>query len=399
MTAITPMERRAVAALASIFSLRMLGLFMILPVFAIYANQLNGVTPTLIGITLGIYGLLQALLQIPFGYASDRFGRKPILIFGFIVFALGSAVAACSNSIYGVIFGRILQGASAVGCVIMALVSDLTRVEVRSRAMAMIGVSIGLSFALAFIIGPVLNEWIGIKGIFWITAGFSLIAILLLVFFVPTPLASVSVSEGSAIPVLALVPSVFKQPQLRALNLGVLVLHASLVALFLKLPLAVKSVGYATGETWQFYVPVFLCALLATALYLWKMEKKTSAKYGIAGMVLMLALSELGVLCFFESGLGLALSLGLFFTAFNSLEASLPSWVVKFAPAGSRGTALGIYSSAQFFGLFLGGLIGGWLDAGYGRIGVLLFCIILAIIWVSVHFTVNFRRERQWQEG
>jgi len=381
MTAISLVERRAILALASIFLLRMLGLFMILPVFSLYANQLNYVTPTLVGVALGVYGLTQALFQIPFGMASDRYGRKPLIIFGLLLFGLGSVIAATSDSIYGVIMGRSLQGASAIGCVIMALVADLTRDEIRMRAMAVIGVTIGVSFALAFVVGPLVSEWAGIRGIFLITAVFSVLAILMLVSMVPSP-PRPSV-EQSLIPVLACIPKVLMLPELRLLNFGVLVLHASLVALFLKVPGAVKALGYTDNQTWQFYLPVFLCALLATAPCLLMIEKKGWVKYGIAGLIGMLIISELGILYFFKWKWGLALSLWLFFTAFNTLEASLPSLVSRFAPAQLKGTALGIYSSAQFLGLFLGGVVGGCLDTYYGMVGVLTFCFTLAVVWLT----------------
>lgn len=380
MTKMISIERRAVTALAGIFSLRMLGLFMILPVFAVYAKQLTYVTPITIGIALGIYGLTQAALQIPFGMASDRFGRKPIIILGLLLFALGSTVAALSDSIYGVILGRSLQGASAIGCVIMALVADLTRDEIRVRAMAMIGITIGLSFALAMVVGPLVSELGGVQSIFWATAILSLVAIGVLVFFVPTP--SNQSLQGDSIPLLTRIPKTFLHPKLGILNFGVLALHASLTALFLKIPLAVQALGYTEGTAWYFYAPIFIVSLLATMPCIILMERKAWVKQGIVVMVLGLAISELGILYFFNVQLGLALSVGLFFTAFNALEASLPSLVSRYALSGCKGTALGIYSSAQFLGLFLGGVIGGWLDGSYGMVAVLLFCILLAVVWL-----------------
>jgi MFS family permease len=391
MTRTTPLERRAVAALAGIFSLRMLGLFMILPVFAIYAKQLSGVTPTTIGLALGIYGLTQALLQIPFGMASDRVGRKPVIILGLLLFILGSVIAAVSVSIYGVILGRCLQGASAIGCVIMALVADLTREAVRIRAMAVIGITIGLSFALAMILGPVFSEIGGVPGIFWTTAVLSVVAIGVLIFVVPNPLpvSSNSSNTNTSIPLLAYLPKLLADRQLKPLNFGVLVLHACLTALFVKMPLIVQSLGFAEGATWRFYLPVFIGSLFATLPCIIVIEKKSWAKPGIVSMILALAISELGILYFSNTVWGLALSLGLFFTAFNVLEASLPSWVSKYADPKTKGTALGIYSSAQFLGLFLGGVIGGWLDGSYGMVAVLLFCISLTVVWLTLILKVD----------
>ncbi len=379
MVAITSIERRAMVSLATIFLLRMLGLFMILPVFAVYAKQLNYVTPTLVGIALGVYGLTQALFQIPFGFASDYFGRKPLILFGLILFAVGSMVAAMSDSIYGIIVGRSLQGASAIGCVIMALIADLTREEVRVRVMAVVGITIGISFALAMVLGPLLSEFGGIKGLFWITAAFSLLAIITLIIFVPTPVDALKNNE--LIPIFHLFPKVLIHPELKILNFGVFVLHASLVALFLKIPIALQGIGFEKNTAWQFYMPVFFSALLATIPGILIFEQKKWVKYGIAIVVLMLAISEVGILYFFKDPIGLAFSIWLFFTAFNTLEAGLPSLVSKAAPVGCKGTALGIYSSAQFLGLFVGGIVGGWLDSYYGVIAVLLFCVTLAVVW------------------
>lgn len=389
MISINPVERTTLLALSGIFSLRMLGLFMILPVFSIYANQLNSVTPFLVGIALGIYGLTQALLQIPFGFASDRFGRKPLIILGLLLFAVGSIIAASSSSIYGIILGRSLQGASAIGCVIMALVADLIREEVRVRAMAVIGITIGLSFAVAMVLGPLLTQYGGVPGIFWMTAVFSVLAIFMLIAFVPTPVRSKA--DPETLPVLAYIPQMLVYRKLLPIYFGVLVLHASLIALFLKIPLAVEAIGFSEGKTWQFYLPVFLCSLLATVPCLLIMEKKTWVKYGLTSLVFLFGIAELGITFFGASGMGLALSLWVFFTAFNTLEASLPSLVSEFAPVGCKGTALGIYSSAQFLGLFLGGILGGWLDAKYGMVGILLFCIILASIWFMWNFQLILR--------
>jgi len=404
MINITAVERRTLLALSGIFSLRMLGLFMILPVFAIYANQLNSVTPFWVGVALGIYGFTQALLQIPFGFASDRFGRKPLIVLGLLLFALGSVIAALSQSIYGVIVGRALQGASAIGCVIMALVSDLVREEVRVRAMAVIGVTIGFSFALAMVLGPLLTQWGGVPGIFWMTAIFAVLAIFTLIIFVPTPtstpvparsIQNFEQQHSEAIPVLAPIPKMLVESTLMPIYFGVLVLHASLIALFLKVPMgvqiAVQKIAFFQDKTWAFYLFVFLGSLLTTIPCLFIMEKKTWVKYGLTGMVFLFGISELGIGLFFESGVGLALSLWAFFTAFNTLEASLPALVSGFAARDSKGTALGIYSSAQFLGLFLGGILGGWLDAKYDMVGIIVFCVILAIIWFMWNFQLILR--------
>jgi len=388
MSISTSIERRAIITVASIFSLRMLGLFMVYPVFAIYAFQLRNSTPVLVGLALGIYGLTQALFQIPFGFASDRLGRKPLIMFGLSLFILGSVIAALSDSIYGVVIGRCLQGMSAIGSVMMALVADLTRETVRARAMAVMGITIGLSFALAMVLGPVLGDWAGVQGIFWLMAVFGALAMLLLWVLVPDP--NRSLGPDLTKPIRASLLKVLANQELLQLNLGVLVLHASLVALFLKIPGTLVELGFEGGTVWRFYLVLIVSSLLtAPPLLLW-LEKKTAANRKVGLLVFTLLLSEGGFYCFHKSMLGVGISLWMFFSAFNCLEASLPSLVSKLASSRERGTALGIYSSVQFIGLFLGGLAGGWLDKDYGMVGVLGFCMMLAMGWL-VSITVNLR--------
>lgn len=388
----TAVERRAVIALAGIFCLRLLGLFMILPVFAVYAEQLSDVTPLRIGIALGIYGLTQALLQIPFGFVSDRAGRKPVIIAGLFIFMIGSLVAALSDSIFGVIIGRSLQGASAIGCVMMALVSDLTQAQHRVWAMALLGITIGISFALSMILGPIFSQLMGVRGIFGLTAIFALLAIGALLLWVPTPPSSAAGSDS--IPVLGDIPKVFAIPSTRVYYFGVFVLHASLVALFLKIPGIIQAAGFKGGESWQFYLPILTGSLVACLPCLWLMEKKKNTSWPLAVVVLMLGLSE-GSLLLAGSVFSVGLSLWAFFTLFNILEASLPSLVSKLSPPHCRGTALGIYSSAQFLGLFIGGIAGGWCDASYGMVGILGFCVALAFTW----FFWILKRGLTWQEA
>lgn len=397
-----PAERLALLILASIYSLRMLGLFMILPVFAIYAHQLNGATPFSIGIALGIYGLTQAIFQIPFGYISDRLGRKPLIILGLMLLSLGSGIAAMSQSIFGVMVGRGIQGMGATGGVIMALLADLTRQEIRLRAMAVIGISIGFSFALAFILGPILYAWLGLPGIFWITAILSLAAILLVIGILPDPkivlevgprigedLGQQKTSGGSA--------EIGREPvgfSIVFLYIGVLVLHASLTAIFLKIPQVIRGLqwnnGFDSSKTWQFYLPVLLASVILTIPIILMIEKTKKIKSWMGLVVLLLGFSELSILLFsplfFPSLLGLSLSMVLFFTAFNVLEASLPSLISKTVVAHRKGTALGMFSALQFLGLFLGGTLGGLVDSWGGLVAVLLFCVILALAWFFLMF-------------
>jgi predicted MFS family arabinose efflux permease len=391
---ITSLERRALLVVTSIFSLRMLGLFMILPVFATYANQLNNTTPLLVGIALGVYGLTQALLQIPFGFLSDRVGRKPVIVGGLLLFAVGSGIAALSDSIYGVILGRSLQGMSAIGCVMMALMVDLTRAQTRVWAMAILGLAIGISFMLAMILGPFLSYFLGVRSIFWLTAVLSLLAIAILVVFVPNREAIVG---GEVIPQFKQLRAVCMQSSLRPLNAGVFVLHAVLVALFLKLPGILERVGVSLEKTGSFYFWVFLGSIIPTALCLFLLEKREKTLQSLAVVILLLACATLGIMAAAKA-FGVALSLVAFFTAFNILEASLPSLVSKLSPATLKGTALGVYSSSQFLGIFGGGIVGGWLDASYGMVGIVLFCMTLTFMWFLWVFTAKWRGVERWQE-
>ncbi len=375
---IQPNEYRAIAALSGIFSLRMFGLFMILPVFAFYAVQLTDSTPILIGIALGVYGLTQALLHIPFGYLSDRFGRKPMVIIGLIIFCLGSMVAAMSDSIQGMIVGRSLQGAGAVGSVVMALLADLTRDEIRLRAMASIGITIALSFGLSFLLGPLLCAQWGLSGIFWITAGLGLLGIVVLLRFVPTPEVKTNKLEERIVPIIH---SDYPE-SITSLYFGVLVLHASLTALFLKIPNIVHALTTIENQYWNFYLPVFGLALVATVPLLLIIEKTKQFKKSLFVMVISLIISEILLFIFQSSLVGLGLGLGLFFTTFNCLEATLPSTLSKMAPVDRRGKVLGIFSTLQFLGLFLGGALGGFLDNWDGEVTVFAFCIILALTWL-----------------
>jgi len=377
----TLVEKRAIATLAGVFSLRMLGLFMLLPVLPLYANQLNNVTPTLIGLALGIYGLTQAAFQIPFGFLSDHIGRRGLILFGLCLLTVGSFIGALSESITGVIVARALQGMGAIGSVVMAMLSDLTGENIRARAMAIIGITIGLSFVLAIVVGPLFSGWFGVRGIFGLTAVLSLVAVVMFLFFIPNTKSNTSDSATKV--VFADIPKAFWNQKLFPLFFGVFVLHASLVALFLKIPLALEQIGLNSTQTWQVYVPVFVTALVITLPALQIIDKVKDPRTFFVGVVILLIASEMGLGYGLEAGYwGVVLSLACYFTTFTILEASLPSWVSKLAPIKIRGTALGIYSSAQFLGFFLGGSIGGWCDTHYGKIGVLTFCFGLGISWL-----------------
>ena len=386
--AMTRAELRSAASLAGIYALRMLGLFMILPVFALYADELEGTTPALAGLAIGIYGMTQALLQIPFGLVSDRIGRKPVIIFGLLVFALGSMMAATADSIQGVIAGRAMQGAGAIAAAVMALTADLIREEHRVKAMAIIGMSIGASFAAAMILGPVLNTWIGVPGIFWLTAVLALLGISVVVLLVPTPVVSRVRRDAEAIP--SQFASVLRDSQLLRLDIGILSLHAILTASFVVLPLALRDqAGLPAARHWEVYLPVLLLSMPMAIPFILQAEKHRRMKQVFVGAILVIALAEFGLYRFHSDLLTIAIMLFVFYSAFNLLEAILPSLIAKMAPPDSKGTAMGFYSSSQFLGAFLGGAAGGWLHGRYGMGSVFLFCALLALVWLIFAATMK----------
>ena len=376
-----PQESRAAFSLAGIYSLRMLGLFLILPVFALYAEHLEGVTPMLVGLAIGAYGLTQALLQIPFGLVSDRIGRKPVILGGLLIFAIGSVVAAMADSIWGVILGRALQGSGAIAAAVMALAADLSRDEHRTKVMAVIGMSIGASFALALVLGPVLNGLIGVPGIFWLTALLALAGMGIVISLVPSPMASQVHSDAEAVP--AQFGRVLSNINLLRLDLGIFVLHLIITSLFLAMPLVLRDlIGMEGSSHWMIYLPVLLLSVMFMIPFIVVAERRNKMKSVFLGAVLVLAIAQIGLYLWHDVIVGLALSLLLFFTAFNLLEATLPSIVSKVAPAASKGTAMGVYSSSQFAGAFVGGVAGGWIHGQFGLGGVFLFGATAALVWL-----------------
>ena len=383
----TALERRATASLAGIYGLRMLGMFIILPVFALYAETLpGGRDHTLVGIALGAYGLTQAILQIPFGWASDRYGRKPTIVVGLLLFAFGSFVAAWAPNIWWTIAGRSMQGAGAISAAVIALTADLTRHEVRTRAMAAIGMTIGATFALSLILGPVLKAWIGVPGIFALTGVLALGAIVVLKRRVPDPdPAHVHPRE----PGLAAFGKVLADGQLLRLNYGIFALHALLMALFVQVPFALRDAGLVAEAHWKVYLPVMVGSVLLMLPLLRAADRPARSKAVFMGAVLILLVGQI-VLALAGSSLPLlALGLVVFFAAFNLLEATLPSLVSKFAPPAQKGTASGVYSSVQFLGAFLGAAAGGFLAQHVGPAAVFGLGIALTAVWLVVSATMS----------
>lgn len=378
----TPFERRATLALASIYALRMLGLFMMLPVLALFTETLAGATPFLIGLSVSIYGLSQALLQIPFGLWSDRFGRKKIIIIGLLLFIIGSVVAALSTTIWGVLAGRALQGSGAISAAVMALVADLTQEVHRTKAMATIGASIGLSFGVAVTVGPIIAHWLGVQGIFWVTAGLAVLAILAMLTIVPNPPKSRVHRDAEVVP--EQMSSALKNPDLLRLNYGIFVLHLLLTATFVVVPILMRNAGLAAAQHWQVYLGVMVSAIIVMVPFIILAEKKRRMKAVFIGAIVSLIVADIGLMVFSQNLTGLIAALGLFFCGFNLLEATLPSLISKTVPGDMKGTAMGVYSTSQFLGAFLGGAVGGWSYGQWGAPGVFLFCILAAFSWLVV---------------
>ena len=366
-----------------LYVFRMLGLFMILPILVLYGSEYEGATPFTLGIALGVYGLTQALFQIPMGLLSDYFGRKAIIVLGLVIFAIGSFVAAFSTSIEGVIIGRAMQGSGAIASAIMAMVADLTTEENRTKAMAAIGASIGLSFTIAIIVGPPVAALAGLQGVFMLSAILAIVGIGILIFGVPTPSGRRSHKEIGAIPTLFV--ETLKNRQLLQLNWGIFTLHAVLMAFFVAIPTLLEGEVLLDRDrhVWV-YLPVLLLSFIAMLPLMLVSEKKRKVKTVFVASIALMVVS-IGVFTVVGTSLGVALlALVLFFVAFNFLEATLPSWVSKVAPAGAKGTAMGIYSSSQFLGAFAGGTVGGLLLSLYSTQVVLLSCGALLVVWFCI---------------
>lgn len=377
------LERRSTFALSSIFALRMLGLFMIVPVFSVAGQAYEYATPALIGLAVGVYGLTQAILQIPFSLIADRYSRKPLIVLGLLLFALGGAIAAMSDTIYGVIIGRAIAGGGAVSAVVMALLADVTREENRMKAMAMMGMSIGLSFVIAFSLGPWLTSVVGISGLFWVTTLMGLLAIAMLFLVPKTTRHHKNFQQGY----LTQLKQVLKMGDLNRLHVSVFALHLLLTAMFIYVPSQlIDFADIPLAQHGLIYLPLLVISLFFAfpSIILAEKYRKMRGIFltAIAGIIAGLIVMIFG----FESKYILLLGLGLFFIAFNVMEALLPSWLSKAAPIQSKATAMGVNASGQFLGAFFGGILGGQLlmlnNTALGW-GILTG---IAILWLLISF-------------
>lgn len=379
------LERRSTFALSSIFALRMLGLFMIIPVFAVAGQSYQGATPALIGLAVGVYGLTQAILQIPFSLLADRFSRKPLVVLGLILFALGGAVAAMSETIYGVIIGRAIAGGGAVSAVVMALLADVTREEQRSKAMAIMGMSIGLSFVVAFSLGPWLTSLVGISGLFWVTTVMGLAAISMLLLVPKITRHHKNYRQGY----LDQLKHVLKMGDLNRLHISVFALHLLLTAMFIYMPSQLIEVADIplSSHGWV-YLPLLVISLFFAFPSIILAEKYRQMRgiflTAIGGIVLGLLVLIFG----YESKYILLMGLGLFFIAFNVMEALLPSWLSKSAPIQSKATAMGVNASSQFLGAFFGGMIGGQLLLLNNTALGWSILSAIAMVWLLISFSL-----------
>jgi len=381
-TAMSRAEVRASASLASIFALRMLGLFLILPVFAVYAKGLSGgQSAAMVGLAMGMYGLVQSLGQIPFGMAADKFGRKPVIVVGLLLFALGSFVAAGAHDLGWIMVGRAIQGAGAISAAVTALIADSTREEHRTKAMAMVGGSIGLTFALSLVVSPLLYHYIGMAGIFSVTGVLALAAIGVVLFVVP----AVPMVTAARVPF----GQVLRHAELMRLNAGVFVLHMSQMAMFVVLPATlVQYVGLPVAEHWKIYLPVVLASFLFMLPPVFIGEKRGMMKQVFMAAITLLLLVQLALCAVLAQplvhGWMLVVLLLMFFIAFNILEACQPSLVSRLAPPAAKGTALGIYNTLQSLGLFCGGALGGVLKQYAGTSAVFLMCGVATLTWLII---------------
>lgn len=380
---------KTVFPIAAIFSFRMLGLFLLIPVFSIYAEGLQGATPTLVGFALGIYGLAQGFLQIPFGLLSDKLGRKLIITVGLILFAFGSLLGAITHSIYGMIFARVLQGSGAVGGVLIALLADLTSNKQRTKAMAVIGVTIGISFSLAMVVGPALAHRLGLASIFYVTTFLALLGIILLHLVIPKPVHEYFHSESEVNP--ALHKEILCNKRLQMLNLGIFCQHFILTATFFAIPfiLAQQVQQGHLSQQWHFYLPLMFGSFVLMLPFILVAEKKKQMKKVFVFSIGVIVLAQLFLAYIYQYWFSLCLLMLVFFIPFNILEALLPSLISMIAKPHSKGTAMGVYSTSQFLGIFAGGSLAGILYQWNGSQGIFITNALVSAIWFIFSYSIK----------
>ncbi len=383
----TPLELRASLSLASLYAFRMLGLFLILPVFAVHAHTLpGGNEPLLVGLVLGIYSLTQGLLQLPFGMASDRFGRKPVIVFGLVLFAIGSLVAAQATDLAWTIVGRALQGTGAISAAVTACIADLTRDSQRTKAMALVGASIGMTFAISLVAAPLLYEWIGMSGLFHLTGAMALLGIAIVLFAVP-PLHAPShrvAADGTRLERTRF-REVALDGELARLNVGIFALHMVQMAMFVVLPAwLVERAQLPLADHWKVYLPVVVASFVLMVPPIAWGERAGRLRAVVLGSIALVLAAQLGYAAQPVGVWTFAVLLLVFFAAFNVLEATVPSMVSRLAPPDVKGTALGIYNTVQALGLFAGGALGGWVSSAFGGVAVFVLCAGVMAVWFVV---------------
>lgn len=384
-------EKRSCASLATIYSLRMLGLFMVLPVFIMEARQYpGGDDPSSVGLAMGMYGLVQAVLQIPFGLAADKFGRKRVIIFGLILLGVGSVVAACATSVAGLALGRAIQGGGAISAAVTALLADQTRDHVRTKGMALIGASIGLMFALSLLIGPILAAHFGLSGIFSISAAMALLGILIVVYWTPKEAV---LTETLPRQTWAQLRKTLLQSDLLRLDFGVFILYAVQLAMWVGIPSLLTQAGVSSKDHGWVYLPAVLLSFVFMGLTLFRMERRGKLRPLFLGSIVSTIVVLIGM--YFQSeGQQSVWVLGglifLFFSGFNILEASQPSLASRMSPVESRGAVLGVYNTLQSLGIFAGGAMGGVIARAIGLQGLFLACAALMVVWCWVSWSMKF---------
>lgn len=380
-------EKRAAVSLASVFAFRMLGLFMLMPVLAIYGQDLAGFSPLWIGIAIGAYGLTQAVLQIPMGWLSDKIGRKKVIVGGLCLFALGSVIAATADSLQLVTVGRALQGMGAIASSLLAFASDLSRDEQRPKVMAVIGMSIGMSFAVAMLLGPMVAAAWGIAGIFWLTAALAILGIFIVLFLVPK--AVNKAPKGDTLASFTDIKKLIKHPQLARLDVGIMLLHLTLTTIFVVLPGQLIANGLVASAHWQIYIPVLIFGFLLMVPMMIIAIRKEKEKQAFIASVVLLTMSLTAMALWVDSIIGMALCMLAYFVAFNFLEATMPALVSRFSPANQKGSAMGVFSSSQFFGAFLGGILGGYVAQSTTAQAVFAAAAVVGLIWLILAWNMQ----------